>query len=83
MTEVIKYGNEMLNMALVVAAEFNETNGDKEYSILTIDFAAPSLNALNQPGGSVYRRIYHGPQARDIWKHLCLRPMATVKVART
>jgi hypothetical protein len=82
MTEFIRYGNEMLNMALVIAVEFHENDGDKTSAILIIDFAAPSLNALNQPGGSVYRRIYHGSQAKDIWKYLCLRPMATVKVAR-
>jgi hypothetical protein len=52
----------------MVAAEYEESKGKEP--VLTIDFSAPSLNALNMPGGSIYRRVLEGPEAKAVDKAL-------------
>lgn len=67
----MKFGNELFNPDLVVAADFKPALHPEEEDVLTVDFAGPGFNALPISNSSCYRRTWEGEEAKHIWAHLC------------
>jgi hypothetical protein len=71
MLRFLKFGDELINPDLIVAAEFKKPDADGAGCELVIDFAAPAFEARPIEHSSCYRKSFFDEDAKIIYAHLC------------
>lgn len=78
MSKFLQYGNEMINLDLLIRVLFIERE-DGCRDELILDFSGPAYNALTDNGTSGTRVYFTGTDARDVWKSLQKEAIIKVK----